>query len=159
MCRMCKPTDIKTFVTAGDAIFTVSFTGKSGENHRYTYRVSVAEDRNGNSTGRFFVKLLAGPDNLSDYQYIGLLDTSNGLDHIAFRTTAKSKLPASSLPCRLIDRFAVAVLGHGESPNELPGGVEFRHAGRCGRCGRALTVPESIDRGIGPDCAEAMGIG
>ena len=29
-------------------------------------------------------------------------------------------------------------------------------AGACGRCGRPLTVPSSIDRGIGPDCAALM---
>lgn len=31
---------------------------------------------------------------------------------------------------------------------------EFLEANRCGRCGRKLTDPESIVRGIGPECAE-----
>lgn len=31
---------------------------------------------------------------------------------------------------------------------------EVWHEGRCGRCGRKLTVPESIETGIGPDCAK-----
>lgn len=33
-------------------------------------------------------------------------------------------------------------------------GIEagLRHAKRCLRCGRTLTDPESISRGIGPDC-------
>jgi len=31
-------------------------------------------------------------------------------------------------------------------------GAEFWHAGQCGRCGRALTDPESIECGIGPVC-------
>lgn len=35
--------------------------------------------------------------------------------------------------------------------------ADIRHEGRCGRCGRALTRPESIDTGLGPDCAEKMG--
>ena len=26
------------------------------------------------------------------------------------------------------------------------------HEGRCGRCGRKLTVPESIEAGYGPEC-------
>jgi len=30
--------------------------------------------------------------------------------------------------------------------------VEVHHEGRCGRCGRALTVPESIKSGFGPEC-------
>jgi hypothetical protein len=32
--------------------------------------------------------------------------------------------------------------------------LEVWHEGRCGRCGRALTVPESVERGIGPECWE-----
>lgn len=32
-----------------------------------------------------------------------------------------------------------------------------RELGHCGVCGRTLTHPESIDRGIGPICAEKMG--
>lgn len=30
--------------------------------------------------------------------------------------------------------------------------MNFYHMGICGRCGRALTTPESITRGIGPVC-------
>ncbi len=32
--------------------------------------------------------------------------------------------------------------------------VEFWHEGKCARCGRKLTTPESIQRGLGPECAE-----
>jgi hypothetical protein len=31
--------------------------------------------------------------------------------------------------------------------------LEVWHEGRCGRCGRRLTVPESIESGLGPECA------
>jgi len=31
------------------------------------------------------------------------------------------------------------------------------HEGRCGRCGRLLTVPASVACGIGPECAGKMG--
>lgn len=34
---------------------------------------------------------------------------------------------------------------------------DIRHEGKCGRCGRALTRPESIDTGLGPECAAKMG--
>jgi hypothetical protein len=30
--------------------------------------------------------------------------------------------------------------------------LEFWHEGRCGRCGRRLTVPDSIASGYGPEC-------
>jgi hypothetical protein len=38
-------------------------------------------------------------------------------------------------------------------PRALPAGVEVWHEGHCMRCGRALTVPESISTGLGPVCA------
>lgn len=41
---------------------------------------------------------------------------------------------------------------------DLDGVAEVRHAGKCGRCGRKLTVPESIDTGFGPSCAGEIGI-
>lgn len=33
--------------------------------------------------------------------------------------------------------------------------VHVRHHNHCGRCARVLTVPESIDLGLGPVCASA----
>jgi hypothetical protein len=38
------------------------------------------------------------------------------------------------------------------SEGEMPPLTEIWHEGRCGRCGRKLTVPDSIAIGIGPDC-------
>ena len=31
-------------------------------------------------------------------------------------------------------------------------GFNLHHEGRCCRCGRVLSTPESCDRGIGPEC-------
>jgi hypothetical protein len=36
--------------------------------------------------------------------------------------------------------------------------VELYHEGRCGRCGRTLTVPESVATGFGPNCAAELGV-
>jgi len=38
------------------------------------------------------------------------------------------------------------------NPDSIFSHVEFYHEGHCGYCGKALTVPESIKRGIGPIC-------
>lgn len=38
---------------------------------------------------------------------------------------------------------------------ELPSGLTAQEANRCGKCGRELTDPESIARGIGPTCLGA----
>lgn len=37
----------------------------------------------------------------------------------------------------------------------LPKNVEIWHNGKCGRCGKPLTDPESVARGIGKHCLEA----
>jgi hypothetical protein len=37
-------------------------------------------------------------------------------------------------------------------------GCEVYHEGRCGRCNRKLTVPESIETGLGPECASKLGL-
>jgi len=39
----------------------------------------------------------------------------------------------------------------------LPEQVELFHFGHCAACGRTLTNPESIELGIGPECAKKGG--
>ena len=36
--------------------------------------------------------------------------------------------------------------------HNLPSNMSFFHEGHCARCGRLLTVPESIKTGFGPEC-------
>ena len=136
--------DVLTYALAGHATLTMSSL-KTGA--RYTFKISQAKDR---ETGKpqdnlWFVGLLAGPDNESDYQYVGML---NG----TFRLTAKSKFGPESTPVRAFQFFWKHV-----SAGQMPPQMEIRHEGSCGRCGRKLTVPESIDRGIGPECMHKMG--
>jgi len=35
-------------------------------------------------------------------------------------------------------------------------GLNFFHEGKCGKCGRKLTTPESIKNGFGPTCLGGM---
>ena len=139
------PQHIRTFVLAGNATFTLSsYTTKA----HYTYKVTEVPEKN----SRYFVSLLNGPDNESDYIYLGMIFG----DEPDFRTTRASRMDMTSTPARAIKFFCNKVLRDKRAPNELH--LEFRHEGRCGRCNRKLTVPASIDRGIGPECASHMGI-
>jgi hypothetical protein len=131
----------RTFALAGRAVFTVS-NENSGE--RYTYRVSAKPSRMNPTENTYFVSLLAGSDNESDYRYIGLLDPAT----LEVRTTARSQYRADSKPVQVI----AWALRHVAASRALPTGYALRHAGRCARCGRLLTVPESIDSGFGPEC-------
>jgi len=138
----------RRFALAGAARLTLS-SARTGA--RYTFRFKQAEP----NISIYFVSLLTGPDNDADYTYIGLLDAGSAtLPQLAkFRLTGKSKLPETSAPVRAARFFCERVIRDGA----IPDGLEVRHEGRCGRCGRALTTPESVDRGIGPECWAAMG--
>jgi hypothetical protein len=138
---MTDPAAIRRFVTAGRSRITLS-SRRTGA--RYTYRVTKPQDGDG-----FFVSLLAGPDNEGDFVYLGMLSAG------VFRLTKASKMGVVAPPVAAFRYFCERVLPDGGA---VPDALEVRHEGRCGRCGRALTVPESIDTGIGPECAGKLGI-
>ena len=144
------------FVLAGRSIFTIEvpedFRQKHPEyNPHYTFRVNVKE-----ATGTFpetrFVGLLTGPNNESDYSYVGIL--KDGMPP-CLKLTAKSKYTPDSVPVKLFNRVIAAIWQHREAEIERAG-FDVHHEGRCGKCGRMLTDPESIKSGIGPVCAEQM---
>jgi len=144
---------VRAFVLAGDARFTLR-SRKTGV--RFTYRVARAPERAGERPWRlpWFVSVLTGPDNGRDYKYAGLLvevgTERPGLGveqrpRVEFRTTAKSPDPDSP--------SMRAFAWFWRSVERLPTELEVWHSGMCGRCGRELTVPESIQTGLGPVCA------
>lgn len=144
--HLSEATVAKDFILAGNAIFTVRSL-KTGV--RYTFKVTRADCSRCGKTDcscwanpTYWVALLTGPDNTGDYTYLGMLRDG------AFKLTAKSKLRAESTPVAAF-RWVWAALAAGRYPAQ----VEIWHEGRCGRCGRPLTVPESIASGIGPVCA------
>lgn len=148
--------DVATYALAGHAKLTLT-SQRTGA--RYTFKINQAKNREtGEPVRRWFVSLLSGPDNEADYQYLGIIDErageAAGLDdgpRREFRLTAKSRYKCDSTPARAFAYFWRRV-----DAEQMPPEVEVRHEGTCGRCGRALTVPESIDRGIGPECSKMM---
>lgn len=121
------------FCLAGHAIFTLhnSLTG-----NRFTYRIR-ARRRHG-----YFVGVLRGPDNESSYTQIGTIEGyQRGPRFIPVYRSA----PPQSMR---VFSWAWPRIVAGTLPPE----IEFHHAGRCGRCGRKLTVPSSIISGLGPTC-------
>lgn len=130
--------DARAFITAGRAVFTLE-----GRDARYTFRVNKSDDGHA-----LFVGMLTGPDNTADYTYIGLLEERTG----RLRLTRKSSYTDTSTPVVAL-RWALPIVWRGAT---LPEPAKLYHVGRCGRCGRALTVPSSIDAGIGPECATML---
>lgn len=137
---------IRQFMLAGDATITIkSLT--SGLH--FTYRIQRADEKPGDrNPAPWFVKLLV---NGEDWLYLGMLSDWQG--KVGFRLTSKS---AHAQDAKTVKAFTFA-WAHIQT-DRLPAGLEIRHEGRCGRCNRALTHPESLDLGIGPECAGKMGL-
>lgn len=137
----------RPFVLAGSAIFTIEVPG----DRHYTFLVDKVDPTDKFPNPAWFAKLLTGPDNTSDYTYLGKLDDFSG----QLIMTSKSKLPADSFPVRLLNRI-LARVWCGDHDAYMRHGYRTHHEGRCGKCGRRLTVPASINSGIGPECARQM---
>lgn len=140
------------FVTAGNATFTVRQPASAPGNPHYTFRVRKKE-ANPPYPEAYFVSLLTGPDNDSAYTYLGVLNPQTG----EVRLTKKSAYAEDSYPVRLLRRVLACLLA-GKGLAITAAGYDVMHEGKCGRCGRTLTVPESLDNGIGPECIKLMGL-
>lgn len=133
------------YIRGGRGRFTI-VSRKTGE--RFTYRVSKPKDDSLNGRTPLFIKVLTGGDNENAYTYLGCI-WPEGFAHgkkSTISTDAKS-YTAFDWAYRYIQRLAET----GQSLDETD--LEFWHEGRCSKCGRALTVPESIEAGMGPVCA------
>lgn len=142
----------KQFILAGDATFTIECPPEVAANHRphYTYRVQKVE-ANDRWPEAWFVKTLTGPDNESSYTYLGKLDPFTS----EVKLTAKSCDGPDAFRYRILNRVLARVWCDDHAAYE-EAGYKLHHEGRCGRCGRKLTVPESVESGIGPECAKKL---
>lgn len=143
MAHESQMTDVKaisSFIFAGNATFTLR-SRKTG--CRYTYKVRDAAKKN----SLYFVSLLTGPDNQHDYHYFGFV--RNG----KFNLSSKSSMNAESVPVMAFSWFLKSI-----QQGKIPETLEVWHEGRCGRCGRPLTVPESIASGFGPECSGRLSV-
>lgn len=122
------------FIFAGKSIVTL-LNSKTG--NRFTFKVKQAKDSN-----MFFVSVLTRPET---YSYIGTCIEGK------FRHGRKSDISADAQSVKVFDYvLAKLVLG------TLPDFIEAWHEGRCGKCGRPLTVPSSISNGLGPECIKTL---
>lgn len=145
-------TAIADFILGGRATFTL-VSGKTGS--RFTFKVQAphTDRRDGRAgfnpkTGPWFVKVLTGPDNESSYRFLGVLRIRDG--KMMYAHGRKSKITPEAMTAKTAMWFFNNL---GVDANATLAMVQFWHEGRCGRCGRTLTVPDSIAIGLGPVCA------
>jgi hypothetical protein len=126
--------DALQFIMGGNATVTLA-----GSQKNYTYKVSSPKD----DDSIHFVSLLTGPDNTSDFEYLGFIRSKK----MAAGTKGNASHPAYGA-----FKWTLRQLVAGK----IPAPLEVWHEGRCGRCGRKLTVPSSIEAGFGPECASKL---
>lgn len=123
------------YITGGNATFTIESTKL---NVRYTYK--LVHKKNDRCEHRYIVSRLYGSDNNSDYKYMGIYYSDTGV----FKTQDNE-----SLHNKMFKSFVKML----NSPTELwYDTCKFYKSEKCACCGRRLTTPESIERGIGPEC-------
>lgn len=127
------------FVLAGNATFTVL---NPQTEKRFTFKVKQGKKRKPHPDNPHFVSVLTGPDNEHDYEFIGTV-----FDRRRFQPSRRSAMPQTAPS---VAAFAWIWERIAASRDIAP--AVLYHEGHCGRCGRLLTVPESVSSGIGPEC-------
>lgn len=140
------------FLFAGKAILTVESSVESQKQHghrsHYTYKVERGNRESNKHL--YFVSFMVGTDNTDkkSYRYLGMINLEGNI-----RFTQGSYFKPDSREARVFKR-AVAAIFAGRDGLECveATGWKIHHAGCCGRCGKLLTNPASIETGIGPEC-------
>lgn len=127
-----------TFALAGNATFTVTSVATG---NRFTFKV-----RKPSETAPHFVSVLTGSDNENSFTFLGTI-----FDKAKFVHGRKSNISPEAPSAKAFSWLWRNV-------KNLPTSVKVHHEGKCCRCGRKLTVPESIESGIGPECAGKAGL-
>lgn len=129
---------VRDFIFAGKSTFTLR---NANSGNRFTYEVRAPRKQNTNKPV-FFVKVMTGSDNEKSYSFAGTLFGKYKYQH-----SPKSLLTVTTNSLQIFQAFLRFV-----ETGVLPNGVEFWHEGRCGHCGKKLTVPASLLSGFGPNC-------
>jgi hypothetical protein len=130
---------VREFLTAGNATVTLR---SIKTDTRFTYKITQCD----NKPDLFFIALMSGPDNENSFRYLGTLR-----DPLRYAHGRKSKVSPEHASNKAFAWFVSKV-----AADTLPDQIEVWHEGRCGRCNRKLTVPESVERGFGPECASKV---
>lgn len=138
--RIVDRSDAVRYFLGGKALFTVV-----GKTTRFTFSVT-------NGTGKWegarFVDVLTGPRNTTDFETLGMIKAGGG-----FIRTSRSRI-STDAPSHRAFRWLVERALQDDAAFAQ---CEFWHHGHCSMCGRLLTDHASIERGIGPVCAQKVG--
>jgi hypothetical protein len=126
------PGERMAMVLRSPGVVTVTLQGRD---RRYTYRIDPTLQE-----GRWWVYVLTGADNETSYTFLGGVYEKSG-----FYRSDRSSIGADAESNKAFSWF----VKHPESE-----ALTVLLSRPCIRCGQKLTTPESILRGMGPDCAQ-----
>lgn len=136
------PAQFRNFIFAGRSVFTLENT----ETGNYiTFKIKELRKNYKVVPGIFVVECKVLGDKDSGYRFLGFLN----LNERKFKQ-------------RFWDKSFIGyttffwLLRNLENLEKFDGKLSIYHEGRCCKCGMPLTVPESIDSGIGPECNKRM---
>ena len=129
---------VRKFIMAGNSTFTIK-NDKTGKHYTFTVQ-KLADKKNERKRPIHFVQVLNGGKKC----YIGTI-----FSYAKFVFGQKSSFAKNSIQTKAFDWIF-------RNAEQLPEGVHIYHEGSCGRCGRELTNPESIEAGFGPDCIKKV---
>lgn len=134
------------YMLAGKSEFVLHSTKT---NQDFCYRLNKKEKIDKENEYIYFLNIKQG----RDWKYAGVIWFKNEENKFYFSKGAKGEIDSNNLDVKSL----VFVL------NKLQQGLEPQyclvyHTGKCGRCGKKLTTPESILTGLGPECCKKVGI-
>lgn len=145
-----QPTMLLLHITAGRSILTVR-SHKTMK--RYTFRFRRPDAKPGWQTRPIWISVLGGPEEGHIWSFLGTIWPTT--QPWKFNLSAKSTVPSEDQSVRAI-RWIASHLPN--AVDVLMEDADWWHEGRCSRCARRLTVPESIESGFGSECRKEVGL-
>lgn len=145
-------------IMGGKAVITVKNTQTQ---NRFTYkikRMKTGDVRNqaDRRNALRFISAFNGKNNETDYKYFGYFKILGSIDFFGnaasfeyHYSNDKAKISRDSQSVKVFEWLITHLRN-----NTLPQFIEIWHSGHCCRCGHLLTDPDSIKRGIGPECVK-----
>ena len=130
--------DALQYILAGKSIFTVTSTKT---NKHFTFKVKKSDNK---GMKLWFVSVLTGSNNEEDYTFIGTLQQRGKL---LYKHSLKSHMKETATSVKAL-AWTMKKLFDKQNTDAF----KINHEGKCGRCGRKLTVAASVESGYGPEC-------
>lgn len=127
---------------------------RTGEHRTFRIETQPVGREGGTSfaPGQRILSLLTGPDNENDYQGFAFVD-DNGI-HVWMKK--RSADPKHRSPFEIYAEMLWSLAIENVHSSWAEKGYALLEEGRCARCGRTLTEPESLRIGVGPICRGEM---